>query len=81
MPSGAGTLLFVIASTPSIKTELLGSKLLAVSNGVAVDISTFYDSRSGGTANKSCLETQEGLCGLPATQEGLCGLPGQSHCQ
>ena len=37
MPSGGGTLLFVITSTPSIKAELLGAKLLAVSNGIAVD--------------------------------------------
>ena len=51
MPSRGGTLLFVITSTPSIEAELLGSKLLAVNNGVAVDVSNSYDSRIGGTAN------------------------------
>ena len=51
MPSGGGTLLFVITSTPSTKAELLGSKLLAVNNGVAVDVSNAYDSRIGRTAN------------------------------
>ena len=30
MSPGGGTLLFVITSTPSIKAELLGSKLMAV---------------------------------------------------
>ena len=44
-------MLFVITSTPSIEAELLESKLLAVSNVIAVDFSNFYDSRSGGTAN------------------------------
>ena len=51
MPSGGGTLLFVITSTPSTKAELLGAKLFAVNNGVAVDFSNSYDSRIGGTAN------------------------------
>ena len=52
MPSGGGTLLFVITSTPSIKAELLGAKLLAVSNGIAVDFSNSYDNSSGGSAKK-----------------------------
>ena len=75
MPSGGGTLLFVITSTPSIVAELLGSKLLAVNNSVAVDFSNFYIlQQEWRNSNKKVVQK-------PAPQEGLCGLPGQSHCQ